>query len=93
MIRSGQKVQVCIDGEPTKNGEILERIERDDGVVYEVRLEGTNETMIINESQILSDIKSVFVKSDISQLQDESIGDSIAANTMPNVLLKQAGEA
>lgn len=54
MVKNGQKIQVCIDGEPTKNAEVLERIERDYGVVYEVQLEGGNETMVVNESQLLS---------------------------------------
>ncbi|EKA5635951.1 hypothetical protein OKZ62_001855 [Vibrio navarrensis] len=93
MVKNGQKVQVCIDGELTKNAEVLERIERDYGVVYEVQLEGSNETMIVNESQLLSDLKAVFVKSDISQLKDAPIGESIAANTSFKVMLKQDSES
>ncbi|EKO3821272.1 hypothetical protein [Vibrio harveyi] len=92
MLKNGQKVQVCIDGEPTKNAEVLERIERDYGVVYSIQLEG-NETMIVNESQLLSDLKAVFVESDVSQLKDSPIGESIAANTSFKVMLKQDSEA
>lgn len=92
MVKNGQKVQVCIDGEPTKNAEVLERIERDYGVVYSIQLEG-NETMIVNESQLLSDLKAVFVESDVSQLKDSPIGESIAANTSFKVMLKQDSEA
>ncbi|OEE38269.1 hypothetical protein A1QO_02510 [Vibrio genomosp. F10 str. ZF-129] len=93
MVTSGQKVQVCIDGEPTRNAEILERIERDYGVVYEVQVEGSNETMIVNESQLLSDLKAVFVKADISQLKDASIGESVASNAAFKIKLKQDNEA
>ena len=93
MVKNGQKVQVCIDGEPTKNAEVLERIERDYGVVYSIQLEGSNETMIVNESQLLSDLKAVFVESDVSQLKDSPIGESIAANTSFKVMLKQDSEA
>ncbi|HGF7155712.1 TPA: hypothetical protein AB5C39_003883 [Vibrio mimicus] len=93
MVKNGQKVQVCIDGEPTKNAKVLERIERDYGVVYEVQLEGSNETMIVNESQLLSDLKAVFVKSDISQLKDASIGESITSNAAFQIKLKQKDEA
>ncbi|MEZ8021309.1 hypothetical protein ACED63_23110 [Vibrio splendidus] len=93
MVKNGQKVQVCIDGEPTKNAEVLERIERDYGVVYEVQLDGSNETMIVNESQLLSDLKAVFIKSDVSQLKDAPIGESIASNASFKVTLKQSDEA
>lgn len=64
MVKNGQKVQVCIDGEPVKNAEILERIERDYGVVYSVQFEGSNETMIVNESQLLSDLKVTLKQND-----------------------------
>ncbi|WP_390241137.1 hypothetical protein [Vibrio sp. R78045] len=93
MIKSGQKVQVCIDGEPTQNAVVLDRIERDYGVVYKVQLEDSNETMIVNESQLLSDLKVVFVESDISQLKDASIGESVVSNTAFQAKLKQGNEA
>ncbi|AIW17527.1 hypothetical protein VITU102760_24950 [Vibrio tubiashii] len=93
MVKNGQKVQVCIDGEPTKSAVVLERIERDYGVVYEVQLEGSNETMIVNESQLQSNLKAVFVESDVSQLKDAPIGESIAANASFKVMLKQDSES
>lgn len=93
MVKNGQKVQVCIDGKSTKNAKVLERIERDYGVVYGVQLEGSNETMIVNEEHLLSDLKAVFVKSDISQLEDAAIDESIAKNTLFKVMLKQDSKA
>jgi len=52
MFMIGQRVRVCID-DSQANGVVIERIERDfESVVYSVQLDGSNETMIVNESQL-----------------------------------------
>ncbi|MBC9069481.1 hypothetical protein IAH99_14115 [Vibrio cholerae] len=54
MFEAQQNVHVYIPDSVNGNAVILERIERDYGVVYSVQLDGSDETMIVNEYQLMA---------------------------------------
>lgn len=54
MFAAQQKVHVYIPDSVNCNAVILERIERDYCVVYSVQLDGSDETMIVNQSQLIA---------------------------------------
>lgn len=58
------KGKVCIDGEQAMSAEVLERIERDYGVVCKVQIDGSDETIIANESQLLSGLEVTLIKTE-----------------------------
>ncbi|EGR2026353.1 hypothetical protein DYB89_14840 [Vibrio cholerae] len=51
-----QVVSFCLPDSIKQSGAILERIERETGVVYLVQLDGSEETLIVNESFIEQEI-------------------------------------
>nr|AKN36623.1 hypothetical protein [Vibrio splendidus]AKN40568.1 hypothetical protein [Enterovibrio norvegicus] len=60
MFEVQQEVSFFMPDSVKQSGVILERIERETGVVYSVQLEGSDETMIVNESQIEKQFKTKF---------------------------------
>lgn len=54
MYQQDQKVHVYVPDSVNKNGVILERIQRDYGVVYSVKFDDSDVPMVVNESQLIS---------------------------------------